>query len=720
MDTIHTFLLVPTGPGVGLTSVSVGLVRALDRVGLRVRFLKPIGQQHETDTGPERSTSMLRQTMLIDPPQPIKLHRAEQLITSHNEDDLMEEVVALYQRTAGDADVVVVEGLIPTLNHAYADQINTLIARALDAEVILVSTLGRSTVAEMEERIELTARFFGGMNDPKILGGIINKLNAPGTAKLPLGGMLTVAEQNVHDDLYANTAVDEITLIEEQNKIFKRPDFRLLGLIPWQRRLVAPRTSDIAHHLQATVFNEGEIGQRRVNQFAVCASNIPNMTYVLQPGVLVITPGDRADIIVTASMAAINKIPLAGILVTGGMRPDPRVIELCYGAFETGLPALAVETDSYHTAVLLQNINTEVPLDDKQRIEWVMDSIARRIDAQWLKERCAINRELRLSPPAFRHLISERARQAHKRIILPEGIEPRTIQAAAICHERGIARCVLMGKAAEVKRVARAQGIEWPTDIEIIDPDEVRHNYVAPLVERRKHKGLSEPMALAQLEDNVVLGTMMLYLGEVDGLVSGAIHTTANTIRPALQLIKTKPGTKLVSSIFFMLLPEQVLVYGDCAINPNPNAEELADIAIQSADSAIAFNIPARVAMISYSTGSSGAGSDVEKVSEATKIAQAKRPDLLIDGPLQYDAAAIADVAATKAPNSPVAGKATVYVFPDLNTGNTTYKAVQRSAGVVSIGPMLQGLKKPVNDLSRGALVDDIVYTIALTAIQAA
>ncbi|MCA9981535.1 MAG: phosphate acetyltransferase, partial [Anaerolineales bacterium] len=566
MDTIHTFLLVPTGPGVGLTSVSVGLVRALDRVGLRVRFLKPIGQQHETDTGPERSTGMLRQTMPLDPPEPIQIHRAELLISNNNEDDLMEEVVALYQQTADGADVVVVEGLVPTLNQAYADQLNALLARALDAEVILVSTLNRGTVAELDERIELTARFFGGLGDPKLLGGIINKLNVPPSANLPLGGMSPPIEKSESEALH--TAVDEIKLIQEQAQSFKRPDFRLLGLIPWHQRLVAPRTRDIANHLQATIFNEGEIDQRRVNRFAVCASNIPNMAHVLQPGVLVITPGDRADVIVTASLAAINKIPLAGILVTGGLRPDPRVLELCYAALDTGLPALSVDTDSYHTAALLQNINTEVPLDDKQRIEWVMDSIARRIDAHWLKERCSTNRELRLSPPAFRHLISERARQANKRIVLPEGNEPRTIQAAAICHERGIAHCVLLGKASEIRRVARAQGVDWPPDIEIIDPDEVRHKYVAPLVERRKHKGLSAPMALAQLEDNVVLGTMMLYLGEVDGLVSGAVHTTANTIRPALQLIKTKPGTRLVSSIFFMLLPEQVLVYGDCAINP--------------------------------------------------------------------------------------------------------------------------------------------------------
>ena len=248
----------------------------------------------------------------------------------------------------------------------------------------------------------------------------------------------------------------------------------------------------------------------------------------------------------------------------------------------------------------------------------------------------------------------------------------------------------------------------------------VRESYVGRPVELRKNKGMTEAVAREQLEDNVVLGTLMLEQDEVDGLVSGAVHTTANTIRPPLQLIKTAPGSSLVSSVFFMLLPEQVYVYGDCAINPDPTAEQLAEIAIQSAESAIAFGIEPRVAMLSYSTGTSGAGSDVEKVREATRLAQEKRPDLMIDGPLQYDAAVMADVAKSKAPNSPVAGRATVFIFPDLNTGNTTYKAVQRSADLISIGPMLQGMRKPVNDLSRGALVDDIVYTIALTAIQSA
>ena len=305
-------------------------------------------------------------------------------------------------------------------------------------------------------------------------------------------------------------------------------------------------------------------------------------------------------------------------------------------------------------------------------------------------------------------------------VILNDIDETLTKKASSlICEEKGIARCVLLGKREVIETVAASLGITLPAGMEILDPDAIRSQYVEPMVELRKAKGLTSQQAIAQLEDAVVLGTMMLAVGDVDGLVSGAIHTTASTVRPALQLIKTAPGSSIVSSVFFMLMPDQVLVYGDCAINPAPTANQLAEIAKQSADSAKAFGITPKVAMISYSTGLSGAGDDVEKVRLATEIAHQKYPDLILDGPLQYDAASVVEVGRQKAPNSPVGGQATVFVFPDLNTGNTTYKAVQRSANVVSVGPMLQGLRKPVNDLSRGAMVDDIVFTIALTAIQA-
>ncbi len=324
------------------------------------------------------------------------------------------------------------------------------------------------------------------------------------------------------------------------------------------------------------------------------------------------------------------------------------------------------------------------------------------------------------TPAFFKYRLIEKARKANQRIVLPEGDEPRTLKAAIICHDRKIAQCVLLGERSKIEEVAAREGLVLPETIEIIEPTTVADDYVSTLVELRAHKGMTEELAKTQVQDRVVLGTLMLAKNDVDGLVSGAVHTTADTIRPALQLLGTAKGSKIVSSIFFMLMPEGANVYGDCAVNPNPTPEQLANIAVQSAHSAIAFDIEPRVAMISYSTGSSGAGDDVEAVKEATALAQAADPSLMIDGPIQFDAAYVPSVGKQKLPNSPVAGHATVFIFPDLNTGNTTYKAVQRSANLISIGPVLQGLAKPVNDLSRGALVEDIVYTIAVTAVQAA
>src|SRR5690606_12700951 len=438
---------------------------------------------------------------------------------------------------------------------------------------------------------------------------------------------------------------------------------------------------------------EGEIDSRHDADVSLVSRTVGNKTHRQQHDALLITPGDRDDEILAADMAALNGVPLAGLVLTDGSEPAPNVMRLCARAFNTGLPLLAVDTDSYVTAARAAALDPEVPLDDAERLGWVMDLVAEHLDLDWLAERVAGDREPRLSPAAFMHRLVQRAREVNKLIVLPEGTEPRTIRAAAYCAEKGIARCRLLGDPEEVSRAAEAVGVTLGPGVEVLAPtDELRERYVAPMVELRKHKGLTEDGARNQLKDDVVLGTMMLAVGEVDGLVAGAVHTTAHTVRPALQLIKTKEGALLVSSVFFMCLPDEVLVFGDCAVNPDPNPEEPADIAVQSAASALAFGIPARVALISYSTGASGEGADVEKVKLATEIARSRRPELLIEGPLQYDAATVPEVARQKAPDSAIAGRATVLVFPDLNTGNATYKAVQRSAGVISIGPMLQGL----------------------------
>ena len=691
---MHTFYVAPTHYGVGLTSVSLGLVRALDKLGSRVRFFKPIAQTEIN--GPEHSVEMVR-AMSQQPADPIPLSRAEDLLGAGKRDVLMEEIVGNFDRVCAGADVVIVEGMVPTRDAPYMGRLNSEIAKTLNARVVLVGQQGQKEgLEDVADHLNISGDLYGGLDSKNILGYVLNKLNPE-----------TMAE------------------LDPENGYKKLPDLQNvsaipLGYIPMRNELAAVRTKDIAEDLGAEVLFSGDIAKRRVTDRILCARTAANISHMLKPGTLVIVSGDRDDVILAACMAAQNGVPLAGLLLTSGERPAEGIMSLINKSLnDSGLPVLLIDANSYDTATKLDRMSTAVRSDDLERVEMVMEAVADHINVDALKGMIASVSEKRLSPPAFRYQLVRKAQAANKRIVLPEGDEPRTIKAAAICQERGIANCVLLGNPETIRNVAEANGVELPEGLEIMDADVVRKQYIAPMVELRKSKGLTEPMAEAQLEDTVVLGTMMLQQQDVDGLVSGAVHTTANTIRPAFQLIKTRPDATNVSSIFFMLMPEQVLVYGDCAVNPDPTAEELADIAIQSADSAAAFGIEPRVAMISYSTGSSGVGADVEKVREATRIAREKRPDLEIDGPMQYDAASVESVARSKAPDSTVAGRATVFVFPDLNTGNTTYKAVQRSANVVSVGPMLQGLNKPVNDLSRGALVDDIVYTIALTAIQA-
>jgi phosphate acetyltransferase len=687
--------IAPVGIKVGLTSVTLGLVRALDNRGIRVGFCKPIGQVMGRDEGPERSTHFIRQTTPLHPAPPISLEDAERLVLAGHREELMRRVMAEFHQSATDADLVIVEGLVNAPDTSLEVELNQALIETLGASVILVGTLGELSPDEFRARLELAAEHCSSGHPERILGCIVNRLP-------PEAGNLTATLQRV--------------LGESRNGA----GIPLLGAVPENPELGACRTVDVARWLRAEVVHAGDMDKRRVKRCTLLARTVPNLIHTLVPGSLLVTPSDRSDVILAVAMAALNAIPIAGLILNGDPRDlCPRVLELCAPALATGLPVLRVPSSSFETVEQLSGMSQEVPADDLDRLRLTTSHVAEYIDAQALVRCLAAPVEARLSPAAFCYRLTERAKQANARIVLPEGSEPRTLRAASICAQRGIARCVLLGDESEIRRVAAGLEVPLSSNVEIWSPAALRGKYLSRLVELRRHKGLTEKDAAELLEDNVWLGTMMLAAGEVDGLVSGAIHSTANTIRPALQIIKTKPGSRVVSSIFFMCLRDQVVVYGDCAVNPDPDVEMLADIAIDSADSAERFGIPARVAMISYSTRESGSGSDVDKVRAATRLVQSRRPDLVVDGPLQYDAAASADVAAQKAPNSPVAGRASVFVFPDLNTGNTTYKAVQRSAKVISIGPMLQGLNRPVNDLSRGALVEDIVYTIALTAIQA-
>ncbi|GAA5438622.1 phosphate acetyltransferase [Deinococcus caeni] len=694
---MKTLFVAPTRNGVGLSSTALGLTRALERQGLKVAFLKPIAQTHEART--DDSVHFARTLAHLPTPDPITLTHAEEQLSLGAEEDLMEAVVTLARQvTGGGADVLIVEGLALNERNVYAGALNASLARNLEADTVLVSSLAGVGAAELADELEISAQAYRRSDGSGLSGYVLN---------------------------FAPPGLDFGTLMAElraRSRVLSGGTLPLLGVVSQSGGLNAPRTLDVARHLGAEVVNEGEAGLRRVTSTVVTARTVPKMAHLFVPGALVVTPGDREDVIMAAALSHLSGVPLAGLMFTSGSAPEDSIERLCRAALGSTLPVLRVNTNSFETASRLSRLDPRVPHDDTQRMERMLDFIADRLDTGTLVARLRVPDvagDRRLPPSAFRYELIQKARAAARRIVLPEGDEPRTVKAAIRCTEKGIARCVLLADPERVRQVAEGQGLTLPDGLEILHPDSIRARYVEPMVELRRSKGLTAPQAEAQLEDTVVLGTMMLALGEVDGLVSGAVHTTANTVRPALQLIKTAPGSRLVSSVFFMLMPEQVLVYGDAAINPNPNAEELADIAIQSADSAQAFGITPRVAMLSYSTGESGSGEDVEKVKAATALVRERRPDLLVDGPMQYDAASVLSVGQAKAPGSPVAGRATVFIFPDLNTGNTTYKAVQRAAGVIAVGPMLQGLRKPVNDLSRGALVDDIVYTIALTAIQA-
>lgn len=672
-----------------MTSTCLGLVAALQERGVEVGFFKPLAQPRAGGTGTDRSSALIKLTSRLRPPDPLPPGLVERRLSENAVDALMEDVVAAAEPIIAAHDVVIVEGLVPGPGLVYSARVNVALAKALDADALLVGAAGDEPAEHLAESMAIAARTFQGTDRDRVLGAVVNRV--------------------------ADTRAETIGALRAR---LAERDLRLVGAVPFRTELTWPRVRDIVADLDLTVLNEGE-SDRRVKEVIIGAQAVPGILPLLREGLLVIVPGDRHDVILSACLAAMNGVRLAGLLLTVGLEPDPRVWQLCQPAAATGLPVLLTGTYSYETAAIVHGVDPEVPGDDADRARLVMSTVAAALDPAWLATLPTPTHVPRLSPPAFRHRLTTMARHAARRIVLPEGAEPRTLRAAAACHELRIARCVLLARPSEITAEAARLGLTLPPDIEMIDPTHVGERYVDALVEARRHKGMTADIARDELSDPVMLGMVMLRLGEVDGLVAGAVHTTATTLRPALQVIGTARTAELVSSIFFMCLTDEVVIYGDCAVNPDPSAGQLADIAIQSAASARMFGIEPRVALISFSTGSSGSGTDVEKVSAATRLVREREPGLLVDGPLQYDAAAIASVAAVKAPDSLVAGRATVFVFPDLNTGNTTYKAVQRSAEVVSIGPMLQGLAKPVNDLSRGALVEDILYTIALTAIQA-
>ena len=492
--------------------------------------------------------------------------------------------------------------------------------------------------------------------------------------------------------------------------------------IPEDPFLIAPSVASIMDAVGGTlVSGDAALLGRESLGVVVAAMSMENVLTRLIEGGVVVIPGDRSDVLLAVLMAnAAETFPsVAGVILNGGFPLVPQIAQLIEG-LDNSLPIISTTLGTYDTALRITQTRGRLAADSPRKYDTALALFEQYVDAGLLLERLDVSRTDVVTPLMFEYDLLDRARTNPQHIVLPEGGEDRILRAASTLLRRSVAKLTILGDEGEIRARSAELGLDL-SGADILSPFDpgLRERFAVEYTRLREHKGVTLESARETVTDVSYFGTMMVHLGLADGMVSGAAHTTAHTIRPGFEIIKTDPGVSVVSSVFLMCLEDRVLVYGDCAVNPDPNAAQLADIAISSATTAAQFQIEQRIAMLSYSTGMSGAGADVDKVREATAFVRERRPDLKVDGPIQYDAAVDASVGQSKMPGSEVAGRATVFIFPDLNTGNNTYKAVQRSAGAVAIGPVLQGLRKPINDLSRGALVQDIVNTVAITAIQA-
>ncbi|QCH25821.1 phosphate acetyltransferase [Mycobacteroides salmoniphilum] len=493
-------------------------------------------------------------------------------------------------------------------------------------------------------------------------------------------------------------------------------------VLPEVPLLFSPSVEELMKAVNGSLVSGDEaLMSREATSFMVAGMTAEHCLERLQEGQAVIFPADRSDVLLAVASAHVAEgFPsLSAIILNGGLKLHPRIADLVDGI---GLRLPIIETDSgtFETASAAAHARGRVTVASARKIDTALALMDRYVDGADLIAQLAIPIPSVTTPQMFEYQLLDRARDNRKRIVLPEGDDDRILKAAGRLLQRQVADLTILGEEAEIRSRAAELGVDISNAL-VVSPktSELAERFAGQYFELRKHKGMTADRAREIMRNVSYFGTMLVYNGIVDGMVSGAAHTTAHTVRPAFEIIKTNPDVSTVSSIFLMCLADRVLAYGDCAIVPDPTSEQLADIAISSARTAAQFGIDPRVAMLSYSTGTSGSGAEVEKVRVATELVRARQPELLVEGPIQYDAAVEPSVAATKMPDSPVAGRATVLIFPDLNTGNNTYKAVQRSAGAIAIGPVLQGLRKPINDLSRGALVEDIVNTVAITAIQA-
>ena len=691
--------LTTTGPAAGKSAIVLGLMSLLERETRDVGFFRPIGR-HEAGAAIalDPNVELICSVFGIDcqPEAMIGVtdREATDLITSGHYDDLIERILTAYKAYESTKGFVLIEGTNyqgPTV--AFEFDINADIARNLGAPVLLVVS-GRERTAEDIYDNAILSRDAFSQRGCDLLAVIANRV-----------------EPRLLGDVKA--------LLAERLAAAGIP---FAGAIPEEQILAKPRMDEIATALDAEVLYGEEYLDNLVFDFRIGSMQLLSLLDRVEPGALVITAGDRADVLLGLMAAQMSNLTpnLSGLLLSSGLKPTETVDRVVKGLRGTRLPVLAVPTGAYQTAINVSRVASTITPRSFRKIETARILFEQHVDTGVLRSGMSMARPERMTPARFLHGLTERARSDRRRIVLPEGNEERILRAVDALVRRQVAEITVLGDEEEIRDRAQKLSVDL-AGVQVINPatSDALGDYAACYQELRKHKGVTLEIARDVMHDPTYFGTMMVHLGHADGMVSGSVNTTAHTVRPAFEFIKTRPGIDLVSSVFFMCLSDRVLVYGDCAVVPNPSAEELAQIAVASADTAAAFGIEPRVAMLSYATGTSGAGDDVEKVKRATELARKLRPDLPIDGPLQYDAAVDTGVARTKLPESSVAGRATVFIFPDLNTGNNTYKAVQRSADAVAVGPVLQGLRKPVNDLSRGCTVADIVNTVAITAIQA-
>jgi phosphate acetyltransferase len=614
-------------------------------------------------------------------------------INQGKQDELLDIIISKYKKLEEEYKFVLVEGSDFSSEGNFLEfDFNVMIAKNLGIPAILISSgLGKNK-KEFSASLQLAYNTYIE-EDVEVLAVVANKIKPKNVALV-------------------QTLLKE--LLPEKADCF---------VVPRLEELLQPTLKEINEVLKGKVlFGEQHLANRS-GKFKVGAMQLRHFLTHLEANSLVITPGDRGDIILAVLQAHIsdNYPQSSGIILTGGVLPEEPILRLIEG-LSTVVPIIAVDQGTFKIANAIGGIKANIQSDNQFKIDASIAAFQKHIASEKLLNKLLNYESKVMTPRMFQYSLIQKARKDKKRIVLPEGTDLRILSATARLLALDLVEITLLGDPQLIKNKCSAEGINLDFDkVELIDPvnSELYEEYVTTFYELRKHKGVSLEDARETMIDVSYFGTMMIHKGDADGMVSGAAHTTGHTIRPALQFIKTKPEVSLVSSVFFMCLDDRVSVFGDCAINPNPNAAELAEIAISSAQSSMNFGIEPRIAMLSYSSGASGKGVDVDKVREATEIVKQKRPDLKIEGPIQYDAAVDKTVGQSKLPDSEVAGDATVLIFPDLNTGNNTYKAVQRETGAMAIGPMLQGLNKPVNDLSRGCTIDDIFNTVVLTAIQA-